>query len=111
MVTLETYRQIIEDVLTEYASVPYAYGNIRTETVFDRTNDHYMLVNVGWHGDRRVHGSLIHIDLIGDKVWIQRDGTEEGIANDLVEAGIPKDHIVLGFRDPDVRQYTGFAAA
>jgi len=111
MATLETYRQIIEDVLTKYASVPYAYGDISTKTVFDRINDHYMLVNVGWHGERRVHGSLVHIDLIDDKVWIQRDGTEDGIANDLVEAGIPKDRIVLGFRAPELRKYTGFAAA
>ena len=43
MATLETYRQIIEDVLTKYASVPYAYGDISTKTVFDRINDHYML--------------------------------------------------------------------
>lgn len=111
MATLETYRQIVENVLTEYARVPYAYGDIHTETVFDRVNDHYMLVNVGWHGDRRIHGSLVHVDLIDDKIWIQRDGTEHGIANDLVEAGIPKEHIVLGFRAPEVRQYTGFAAA
>ena len=40
-------------------------------------------------GDDYVHGAIVHIDLIGDKVWIQYDGTE-GIAADLVEAGIPK---------------------
>jgi len=45
------------------------------------------------------------------KIWIQRDGTERGIASDLTEAGIPNDHIVLGFREPELRQYTGFAAA
>ncbi|MCI0576004.1 MAG: XisI protein [Chloroflexi bacterium] len=111
MAALETYRQIIEKVLTEYASIPYAYGDIQTETVFDRTNDHYLLVNVGWQNDRRVHGSLVHIDIINGKVWIQRDGTEHGIANDLVQGGIPKDQIVLGFHAPEVRQYTDFAVA
>jgi hypothetical protein len=44
-------------------------------------------------------------------VWVQRDGTEYGVTNDLVEAGIPKSDIVLGFHQPDVRQYTGFAVA
>ena len=111
MDTLESYRQIIETTLTDYASVPYAYGDIKTETVFDRPNDHYLLVNVGWRDNRRIHGSLVHIDLINGKVWIQRDGTEHGIANDFVEAGIPKDQIVLGFREPEVRQYTEFAVA
>jgi hypothetical protein len=33
-------------------------------------------------------------------------GTERGVANDLVEAGVPKERIVLGFQPP----YTGFAA-
>ncbi len=111
MDTLDNYRQIIETVLTDYASVPYAYGDIHTEVVFDRANDHYLLVNVGWHNDRRVHGSLVHIDIINGKVWIQRDGTEHGIANDLVRAGIAKDQIVLGFRSPQIRKHTEFAAA
>jgi hypothetical protein len=111
MDNLNAYRQVIEQVLTEYARVPYAYGEIQAETVFDRVNDHYLLVNVGWLGDRRIHGDIIHIDIIDGKVWIQYDGTEDGIANDLVRAGIPKDRVVLGFHQPEVRQYTEFATA
>jgi len=76
-----------------------------------RANDHYLLVNVGWHNDRRVHGCLVHIKINNGKVWIQRDGTEYGMANALVDAGVPKDHIVLGFRSPEIRPYTGFAVA
>lgn len=108
---LDTCRQIIENTLTEYAQLPYAYGEIQTEAVFDRANDHYLLVNVGWDNDRRVHGCIVHIDLIDGKAWIQRDGTEDGIAGELEKAGIPKDHIVLGFRPPEIRQYTGYAIA
>jgi hypothetical protein len=29
----------------------------------------------------------------------------------LLEAGVPKEDIVLGFRPAEVREYTGFAAA
>jgi len=56
-----------------------------------------------------VHGCLVHIDIINDKIWIQRDGTEYGIANELVNAGIPKNQIVLAFQPVDIRQYTEFA--
>ena len=111
METLDRYRSIIENILREYAQTPYAYGDIRTEAVFDRINDRYLLINVGWDMGRRVHASLVHIDIINGKVWIQRDGTEQGIANDLVDAGIPKDRIVLGFRPADVRPFTEFAVA
>lgn len=106
---LDHYRQVIETILSEYAALPYAYADIQSEVVFDRERDRYLWMNVGWDGDRRAHGCMVHIDLIDDKIWIQRDGTEEGIAADLEREGIPKDQIVLGFRLPEVRPYTGYA--
>ena len=106
---VDTYRQIICTVLSEYVQLQYANGEIQNEAVFDPEHDHYLVVSVGWQDIKRVHGVLIHIDIINDKVWIQRDGTEQGIANDLVAAGIPKDHIVLGFHAPEVRPYTEYA--
>ncbi len=111
MDTLAGYRQIIRQLLTEYAQISYAHGDIQRQTVFDSETDHYLLMIVGREGIRRVHGCLIHLDIIDDKIWIQRDGTEHGIANDLVKAGIPKERIVLGFRSPEMRQHTGFAVA
>jgi hypothetical protein len=53
----------------------------------------------------------VHIDIIGGKLWIQRDGTEKGIAADLERAGVLKEHIVLGFRSPEVRPHTDYAVA
>lgn len=41
--------------------------------------------------------------------WIEEDWTEEGIATDLVRAGVPKEDIVLTFHEPKMRQYTDFA--
>jgi hypothetical protein len=105
---IETYRQIICQVLSEYVQLRYAYGEIQNEAVFDRENDRYLVVSVGWQGVKRIHGSLIHIDIIEDKVWIQRDGTERGIAHELVKAGIPKKQIVLGFHVPEARPHTEY---
>src|SRR5882672_8764058 len=106
---IENYRQIICNVLSDYLNLCYANAEIQNEAVFDRENDRYMVVSVGWDGVKRVHGALVHIDIINGKIWIQRDGTEHGIARELVAAGIPRDHIVLAFRPPDLRQYTGYA--
>jgi hypothetical protein len=107
---LDSYRTIIEQVLTEYSKYPYAYGQIERQLVFDRTRDHYLLMSVGWD-KQRVHGSLVHIDLIDGKCWIQRDGTESGIALELEAAGIPKNRIVLAFKPPERRPLTGYAVA
>jgi hypothetical protein len=111
MDTLDNYRQLIREIITEHTRVPYAYGDIQFETLFDSQSDRYILMILGWENGRRVHGCLIHVDIIDGKFWIQRDGTEVGVANQLVEAGVPKDKIVLGFRPPEIRKYTEFAAA
>jgi hypothetical protein len=108
---LDTYRQIVQNVLREYVRVQYAYGKIQNEVVFDREADRYLVMSVGWHDAKRIHGCLVHIDIADGKVWIQRDGTEHGIARELEKAGIPKDQIILGFHSPEVRQYTEYAVA
>ena len=68
-------------------------------------------MNVGWDDRKRVHGSLVHIDIIDGKLWIQRDGLEHGVARELLEAGIPKDRIVLAFKPPEMRRLTEYAVA
>ena len=108
---LNHYRELIERILLEYAAIPYAYDDIKNFPVFDRQRDRYVLITQGWSKKGRVHHSLIAVDIIDGKFWIQNDGTEEGIATDLERAGVPKDHIVLGFRRPELRQYTEYAAA
>ncbi|MGB3652452.1 MAG: element excision factor XisI family protein [Rivularia sp. (in: cyanobacteria)] len=40
---------------------------------------------------------------------MQHDGTEGGVANELVERGISKQDIVLGFHSAFKRQFTEFA--
>jgi len=110
MAELEKYRTIVRRILNEYAQYKPSYGEIETETVFDTEKDHYELVHVGWEDKKRIHGSVIHIDIKDGRVWIQHDGTSEGIADELVEAGIPKEEIVLGFRYPKYRKYTEYAA-
>lgn len=109
MDTLKKYRQVIRKVIKAYAEIPYAFGDIQSQTVFDTEFDRYLLMIIGREGVKRVHGCLIHIDIIGDKIWIQRDGTEDGIATEMLKAGIPKDKIVLGFRSPEMRKHTEFA--
>lgn len=109
MDNLDVYRQIIEKVMNDYVAVPYAYGDIQAEVVFDRSHDRYLIMTLGWDDHKRVHGCIVHIDIIDGKLWIQRDGTEQGIALDLTEAGVPKEKIVLGFRPLEIRQYTEYS--
>jgi len=104
-------RAIIEQALTDYAAIPYAHGDVATQTVFDRTSDHYLLMIIGSENRRRVHGCLVHIDIIDDKIWIQTDGTERGLAPTLVRAGIAPERIILAFSSAGSYPYSEVLAA
>lgn len=111
MDNIEFYRQTIERILRKYAEMPCAYGEIEQYLIIDRARNHFMLFDVGWQQKRRVHECVTHVQIIDDKIWIQRDGIEDGITDELVEVGIPKDKIVLGFQPLSVRPHTGYAVA
>ncbi|MBD2770697.1 XisI protein [Iningainema tapete] len=109
MEKLERYRQKVQQVLLEYGKQQPAYGDIEVEKIFDTERDHYQIVHVGWSGQDWVHSCIIHIDIKGEKIWLQWNGTEDDIAADLVAAGVPKEDIVLGFQSPFMRQFTEYA--
>jgi hypothetical protein len=109
---VEKHAKIVMSVLSHYAQFKPAYGEVEPETVFDEKRHHYELVHVGWNDYRRVHGSVIHVDIKSDgKIWIQHDGTESGIVDDLMAAGVPKNMIVLAFYSPRKRVHTEFAVS
>lgn len=103
------YRQEIRRLLQEYGAYTPSYGEVEVEAIIDPVNDHYQLVTVGWNGSRRIYGCTLHVDIKHDKIWIQHDVTEEGLATRLVEAGVPKEDIVLAFHSPYKRRFTEFA--
>jgi len=109
MDTIESYRHLIQSLLTDYAAIPIANGSIDCYTVFDTKQDHYQVINVGWDGHRRVYGCVLHLDIIKGKIWIQQNMTEMRIAQELVDLGVAKEDIVLGFQMPEMREYTGYA--
>jgi XisI protein len=110
--TLNHWRRTIKRILTDLAAVPFPeVVTMSAKTVFDEAADVYLVVVEGWQDVRRLHGCLVHVEIKGDKIWVQQDGTEDGVVADLLAAGISKDCIVLGFKSPASRQYTGFAVA
>jgi hypothetical protein len=54
---------------------------------------------------------VFHFDIRNGKIWLQRNITEYEIVDYLMENGVSKDDIVLGFRYPETRPYTGFAVS
>ena len=101
------YREIIRQIIFDYAKgkpIP----DIQTEILIDPERDHYKVMDVGFDRTGRVYGSIIHLDLINEKIWIQYDGTNRPVAQALLDAGVPHEDIVLGFHPANLRQYTDF---
>jgi hypothetical protein len=109
MAKIDEYRQIVRDLLTEYSQIKANNEEVEAELIFDLVRDRYQLVHVGWSRKRRIYGCVLHLDINDSKIWIQHDGTEVGIANELVARGVPKADIIIGFHSPFKRQFTEFA--
>ena len=98
--------ELIEHILQEW--LEYGYQNTGM-TLFDREGGHFMLLEVGWNNQQRLHRVIAHVDVIEGKFWIQADHTPSGIGYDLEQAGIPKSRIVLGFYPLEHRRHGEYA--
>ena len=109
---VERYRQLIMEVLLPLAKRRYANADVANEAVFDCEHDHYLVISMGQENKtHRIYYCLVHVDIINDKGWIQRDGTEDGIGFELEKAGIARADIVPAFHPESVRPHTGYAVA
>ena len=85
--------------------------NLDTALAFDDEHGNYVLRKVGWQENDRIHHTILHVALKEGKIWVEEDWTEDGIATYLLEHDVPKEHIVLAFHPPALRQYSDFAPA
>lgn len=108
---VEQYRGIIKQVLQHYYSLYQRMQDADTALLYDSTSDQYQVIQTGWDAQQRRIYTTLHLSLKNGKVYIHSDPTEEGVANSLIEAGIPKTDIVLEYQAPTLREYSEFAQA
>lgn len=107
---LSFLRHCVKQLLNHYAAYRPAQDGVEVQTIYDTEHDHYQLVTVGWlNKDKHLHGCSIHLDIKNEKIWIQHNGTEDDIAVALVDMGVDKQDIVIGFHPPIMRQMTEYA--
>lgn len=109
MEKLARYQTIVQDLLHAYAKHKPAYGEIDVEVSFDTERHHYLIWHTGWLHKRWIHHSPIHCAIRDGKIWLLANSTEHDVAADMVENGIPREDIVLGFHPRSMREYTDYA--
>jgi hypothetical protein len=110
---LELHRKSVKDFLKQYADsiAQHPEPGVEVELVFDSEHDRYLLLDVGWEGQKRVHHCIFHFDIKDGRIWIQENNTDAEVDKDLEEMGISKKEMVVGFHHPSMREYSDYAVA
>ena len=105
------FKMKIHEVIEDFLSEPLHPDdeNIEYFSVQDTNKNHYQVIAMGWEGYKRVFNLLFHIDIIGDKIWVQEDKMEYTMTERLVEKGVSKKDIVIGYFPDYHRPFTEYA--
>ena len=113
MDTITHYKEIVKEVVSEvmdsYETLP---SKLKVQLITDEKNEQFLIYQNDWQQEKRRYGCFLHLEIANNaKIWIHHDGTDLVIVQTLLDKGIPEADIVLGFRSPAFRPYTGFAVA
>jgi hypothetical protein len=84
----EYLRKAILQLLQNYCEGEVEQPDSELQMICDRERDHYQLVSLGWQGQQRFYSVLMHLDIKNGKIWIQRNETDELIAQELLAMGV-----------------------
>ncbi|WP_373511691.1 XisI protein [Persicitalea sp.] len=109
----EVAQKAVLSILEQFAAYkPVNLPDSENQVIADFERGHFQLVRIGWEGEAFAHNTIFHFDVKSDgKVWIQVNNTDVLITENLMEQGVEKSDIVLGFQPPRYRPYTGYAVA
>ncbi len=110
MEPVSQYRQVITSVLRDLADMR-AHDQIETLALFDPLTDNYLVLDAGWHGVQRIHQIMAHLRICNGNIWVEADNTDQELVQQLLNAGVAKEAIVLAFYSPQKRPFTEFAVA
>lgn len=98
MDSLTHFRQKIQKILSEFADKwQHSANTLKVITLFDKEQDHYQVLQMGWEKGQFVFSCMIHIDIIDERIWIQRNTTDTELIPLFVAEGISPSCFAIGF--------------
>lgn len=110
---LNRFQQILTHFVQDYANESRLANMPAVETValIDLKQNRFQALHIGWHNGRYIFAPVFHLDIKNEKIWLQCNNSEREIVDVLMEQGVAKHEIVLGFVPPMARHLSGFAEA
>ncbi|MGI0492326.1 XisI protein [Alkalinema pantanalense CENA528] len=105
---LTIYRQHIKSLLSQYVDGDKSQDHFESQLILDEERDHYLWLDVGWDGSKRIYHPIMHFDIKNGKIWLQENMTDLDPAEALVELGVRREDIVLGLQPSYKRPYTAY---
>ena len=117
MVNLEKKIKLHQKVLTNYVEQlakerNESLGSIGGyQAVTDKKHNQFQLIHISWFERKFYFKVLLHFSIHPEtgNIWVQQNNTEIPLETDFSNMGIPKSHLVLGFRPADMRELSDFA--
>lgn len=107
---IKKYKTTLEDIFKYQASIQVSNTpNTKMHLFIGQEKEHFILMNIGWQGKRYHHTLFFNVEIINNKIWIHEDNTDIDLVGKLLDSGIPKSDIVLGFVPVYARDIEGFA--
>ena len=81
------------------------------QAVTDIKHNQFQLIHISWFGRQHSFKVLLHFSIHPEtgNIWVQQNNTEIPLDTDFSDMGIPKSHLVLGFRPADMRELSNYA--
>jgi hypothetical protein len=113
MGSIKKYQKAILEILEEFAATPFSNSpTVEKQIIADLKRNRFQVIGFGWEKeDILAYSTFLHFEIKNGKIWIQQNWTEILVATELVERGISKSDIVLGFVPEYARDATGYAVA
>jgi hypothetical protein len=112
MEKLKKYGIAAINVLSNYVSEK-VINNVEEHLITDVKHGHFQVLRTGWIDENNFKmGIILHFQIKQDgKIWILANYTEDDVAQALIDNGVIKSDIVLGFQPAYIRPYSGYAIA
>jgi XisI protein len=103
---LATYRAAIKKILGDFAAAvnrDKIAKDLDLVCIFDDAQGLYMVYSIGWDKHDRISIPTLFIRIIEGKIWVEENWTEIELGEELMELGVAKEDICVGWVPPFMR--------